>query len=54
MHLFPRQGDREPWVNSQNYLRERREFSEMSMSEEALRYAPLRETAGESGTRDAA
>jgi cation diffusion facilitator CzcD-associated flavoprotein CzcO len=24
MHLFPRQGDREPWINPQNYSRDRR------------------------------
>lgn len=35
---FPRQGDREPWINSQNYLRERREFAAMDMDEGALRY----------------
>jgi len=23
MHLFPRQGDREPWINPQNYSRDR-------------------------------
>ncbi|MFT4767866.1 MAG: monooxygenase [Glaciecola sp.] len=38
MHLFPQQGDRNPWVNSQNYLREKREFEEMSFAEPALRY----------------
>lgn len=26
MHRFPRQGDREPWVNPQNYKRDRRMF----------------------------
>jgi cation diffusion facilitator CzcD-associated flavoprotein CzcO len=40
MHLYPRQGDREPWINSQNYLRERREFERMSFDEPALRYEP--------------
>ncbi|MDP5052448.1 MAG: NAD(P)/FAD-dependent oxidoreductase [Congregibacter sp.] len=38
MHMFPRQGDRNPWVNSQNYLREKRDFQEMSFTEAALRY----------------
>lgn len=38
MHLFPQQGDRTPWVNSQNYLREKREFEEMNFAEPALRY----------------
>lgn len=26
MHLMPRQGDREPWINPQDYLRDRRMF----------------------------
>jgi cation diffusion facilitator CzcD-associated flavoprotein CzcO len=52
LHRFPRQGDREPWINSQNYLRERREFTRMSLDEAALRYTPLAE--GESRARDAA
>jgi cation diffusion facilitator CzcD-associated flavoprotein CzcO len=38
MHRYPRQGDREPWINSQDYLRERREFERMSFDEPALRY----------------
>jgi hypothetical protein len=28
MHLFPRQGDREPWVNPQNYKADRKMFLE--------------------------
>ncbi len=48
MHRFPRQGDREPWINSQNYLRERKEFEVMSMDEPALRYeVTARQDAGE-------
>lgn len=39
LHLFPRQGDRAPWLASQSYLRERREFAEMDYAEPALRYA---------------
>lgn len=38
MSSFPRQGDREPWVNSQDYQRERREFAEMDLDEVALVY----------------
>lgn len=38
MHLFPRQGDRDPWINSQDYFLERRQFAEMDLSEPALRY----------------
>ena len=40
MPRFPRQGDREPWVNSQDYKRERREFAHMDLDEAALRYSP--------------
>ncbi len=43
MDRFPRQGDRDPWINSQNYLRERREFAEMDMDETALRYQAPRQ-----------
>jgi cation diffusion facilitator CzcD-associated flavoprotein CzcO len=39
MHRFPKQGDRDPWINSQNYLRERRQFAEMDFDEAALVYA---------------
>ncbi|MFM7094649.1 MAG: FAD-containing monooxygenase EthA, partial [Actinomycetota bacterium] len=26
MHLFPRQGDREPWINPQNFARDKKMF----------------------------
>ena len=48
LHQFPRQGDREPWINSQDHLRERREFADMCMDEPALRYRPAAARAGES------
>jgi monooxygenase len=38
MHRFPRQGAREPWVNSQDYFREREQFRQMDLDEPALRY----------------
>jgi hypothetical protein len=28
MHLFPRQGDREPWINPQNFKRDKKMFRE--------------------------
>ncbi|MEQ8234086.1 MAG: NAD(P)/FAD-dependent oxidoreductase, partial [Gammaproteobacteria bacterium] len=44
MHLFPRQGDHDPWQNHQNYLRDR----------ELIRNAPLEDGVLEfSGPRDA-
>ena len=47
MPLFPRQGDRDPWINSQRYFRERKEFAEMSFDEPALQFETPK-TAGES------
>lgn len=38
LHRLPRQGDRDPWLNSQNYFLERTQLREMFFSEEALRY----------------
>jgi cation diffusion facilitator CzcD-associated flavoprotein CzcO len=38
MHRFPRQGDRAPWLNTQNFLRERRDFAAMNFDEPALVY----------------
>jgi len=55
LHRFPRQGDREPWINSQDYLRERREFARMSLGEPALRYEEAKEApAGGSTARQTA
>ncbi|MEM6302000.1 MAG: NAD(P)/FAD-dependent oxidoreductase [Pseudomonadota bacterium] len=42
MHRFPKQGDRDPWINSQRFLLERKQFSEMNFDEEALRYESLK------------
>jgi cation diffusion facilitator CzcD-associated flavoprotein CzcO len=51
LHLFPRQGDRAPWLNSQSYLRERREFAAMDYAEAALRYAASASAAAEEPSR---
>ncbi|MEM8493465.1 MAG: NAD(P)/FAD-dependent oxidoreductase [Pseudomonadota bacterium] len=40
MHLFPQQGDRDPWINSQRYLLERKQFRNMDYDEPALCYEP--------------
>lgn len=45
MHRFPRQGDRDPWINSQHYLLEKRQFAQMNFAEPALRYGPKRSAA---------
>ncbi|MEO0437500.1 MAG: NAD(P)/FAD-dependent oxidoreductase [Pseudomonadota bacterium] len=45
MHRFPKQGDRDPWINSQRFLLERKQFSAMNFDEEALRYEFLESSA---------
>ena len=39
MHLFPRQGDREPWVNPQNYMRDRRMIREAALEDGVLQFS---------------
>lgn len=36
MHLMPKQGDREPWINPQNYRRDRNLFRHASLEDGAL------------------
>lgn len=36
MHLFPKQGDREPWINPQNYRSDRKMFRHGSLDDGAL------------------
>ena len=38
MHRFPRLGARDPWINSQQFLLERKQFTGMDFSEPALQY----------------
>ncbi|MEM7133524.1 MAG: NAD(P)/FAD-dependent oxidoreductase [Chloroflexota bacterium] len=38
MHLFPKQGDREPWLNTQNYKRDRKMIRRGRIKDEALRF----------------
>jgi hypothetical protein len=38
MHRFPRQGDREPWVNPQNYARDRKMIRRGALEDGALRF----------------
>jgi hypothetical protein len=38
MHLQPRQGDQAPWVNSQNFRKERALFSQSFESDGALHF----------------
>ena len=39
MHLFPRQGDREPWINPQNYVRDRKMIREAPLEDGVLRFS---------------
>ncbi|MEM1403555.1 MAG: NAD(P)/FAD-dependent oxidoreductase [Pseudomonadota bacterium] len=54
MPLFPRQGNRDPWINSQRYFRERKEFAEMSFDEPALHFESARRGENEQESRHAA
>ena len=36
MHRFPKQGDREPWINPQNYTRDKRMIRHGSLEDGAL------------------
>lgn len=40
MHRFPRQGDRAPWVNPQNYRRDRELFLKSPIDDGSLHFAP--------------
>jgi cation diffusion facilitator CzcD-associated flavoprotein CzcO len=38
LHRFPKQGDREPWINSQDYFRERLQFAADRFDDGALQF----------------
>jgi cation diffusion facilitator CzcD-associated flavoprotein CzcO len=40
LHLLPRQGDREPWLFSQDYWQDRKELPSVDLDEKALVYLP--------------
>ena len=39
MHLFPRQGDREPWINPQNYRKDRKMFLQEDLDDGTLQFS---------------
>ena len=39
MHLFPRQGDREPWINPQNYRKDRKMFQHGELEDGTLQFS---------------
>lgn len=47
MHKFPRQGDREPWINPQNYRKDRLMFRNAPLEDGALQFAGPEPAAGE-------
>ena len=38
MHLFPRQGDREPWINPQNYKRDKKMFRKGPIDDGVMKF----------------
>jgi len=39
MHLFPKQGDQEPWINTQDFRRDRSLFKQPLASDAALQFS---------------
>ena len=39
LHLFPRQGDRDPWINTQNYLLDKKHLAREIAADPALRFS---------------
>ncbi len=44
MHRFPKQGDREPWINPQNYSRDRHMFRKSPLDDGAMHFTRARST----------
>ena len=42
MHLFPRQGDREPWINPQNYTADKKLFRKSPLEDGVMRFNKAR------------
>ena len=42
MHRFPRQGDREPWINPQNYSRDKKMFRTGQLEDGAMQFTTAR------------
>ncbi|MDO9176384.1 MAG: FAD-containing monooxygenase EthA, partial [Actinomycetota bacterium] len=38
MHKFPRQGDREPWINPQSYTRDKKMFRTSAVDDGAMQF----------------
>ncbi len=46
MHKFPRQGDREPWINPQNYGRDKKLFRKSPVDDGVMQFTRARAVAG--------
>jgi cation diffusion facilitator CzcD-associated flavoprotein CzcO len=42
MHLFPKQGDREPWINPQNYAKDKKMFRTARLEDGVMRFTSAR------------
>ena len=51
MHLFPKQGDREPWINPQNYRRDKKMFKKSPVADGVMRFARPARRAGRARRR---
>lgn len=45
MHLFPKQGDREPWINPQNYKRDKKMFRDSPIADGVMIFEKCRQPA---------
>lgn len=45
MHLMPKQGDREPWINPQDYGRDRKMFAKVALDDGVMRFTTVRNPA---------
>ena len=52
MHLLPKQGDRAPWVNSQNYFTDRKMFRDDPIEDGVLRFSDHRQVQPSEGEAD--
>jgi monooxygenase len=48
MHLFPKQGDQEPWINTQDFRRDRSLFNQPLASDDALHFSTPAQPAAKS------
>ena len=51
MHQFPKQGNREPWVNPQSYKRDKKMFRSSPLDDGAMRFTKARKPVAAAGTR---